>query len=80
MNADLFCGTLNPVMKVLQDAKLDKSKIYDVVLIGGSTRISKTQKSLQDFFKGKKLNKSINNDEAVACGVAVQTAIYWRQF
>uniref|UniRef100_A0A8C8T859 Heat shock cognate 71 kDa protein n=1 Tax=Peromyscus maniculatus bairdii TaxID=230844 RepID=A0A8C8T859_PERMB len=75
LNADLFQGTLDPVEKALRDAKLDKSQIHDIVLVGGSTRIPKTQKLLQDFFSGKELNKSINPDEAVAYGAAVQAAI-----
>jgi len=73
--SDLFKGTLEPVEKALRDAKLDKSKIDDIVLVGGSTRIPKIQKLLQDFFHGKELNKSINPDEAVAYGAAVQGAI-----
>jgi len=73
--ADLFRGTLEPVQKSLVDAKLDKSTIHDIVLVGGSTRIPKIQKLLQDFFNGKELNKSINPDEAVAYGAAVQAAI-----
>merc|ERR1711872_699129 len=59
----------------MRDAKLDKSTIHDIVLVGGSTRIPKIQKLLQDFFNGKELNKSINPDEAVAYGAAVQAAI-----
>jgi L1 cell adhesion molecule like protein len=73
--ADLFRGTLEPVEKALRDAKMDKSSIDDVVLVGGSTRIPKVQKLLSDFFNGKELNKSINPDEAVAYGAAVQAAI-----
>merc|ERR1712107_49017 len=73
--SDLFKGTLDPVEKALRDAKLDKSSIHDIVLVGGSTRIPKIQKLLQDFFNGKELNKSINPDEAVAYGAAVQAAI-----
>jgi len=73
--ADLFRGTLEPVEKALRDAKMDKSSINDVVLVGGSTRIPKVQKLLSDFFNGKDLNKSINPDEAVAYGAAVQAAI-----
>ncbi|CAL4178356.1 unnamed protein product [Meganyctiphanes norvegica] len=73
--ADLFRGTLEPVEKSLRDAKMDKSTIHDIVLVGGSTRIPKVQKLLQDFFNGKELNKSINPDEAVAYGAAVQAAI-----
>merc|ERR1719209_657800 len=73
--ADLFRGTLEPVEKSLRDAKMDKSSINDIVLVGGSTRIPKVQKLLQDFFNGKELNKSINPDEVVAYGAAVQAAI-----
>jgi L1 cell adhesion molecule like protein len=75
LNADLFRGTLEPVEKSLRDAKLDKASVHDIVLVGGSTRIPKIQKLLQDFFNGKELNKSINPDEAVAYGAAVQAAI-----
>merc|ERR1711881_525319 len=73
--SDLFKGTLEPVEKAMRDAKMDKSSINDVVLVGGSTRIPKIQKLLTDFFNGKELNKSINPDEAVAYGAAVQAAI-----
>jgi L1 cell adhesion molecule like protein len=73
--ADLFRSTMDPVEKSLRDAKLDKSQIHDIVLVGGSTRIPKVQKLLSDLFSGKELNKSINPDEAVAYGAAVQAAI-----
>ena len=73
--ADLFRSTLEPVEKALRDAKMDKSSIHDIVLVGGSTRIPKVQKLLQDYFNGKELNKSINPDEAVAYGAAIQAAI-----
>jgi len=73
--SDLFKGTLEPVEKAMRDAKLDKSSIDDLVMVGGSTRIPKVQKLLQDFFNGKELNKSINPDEAIAYGAAVQAAI-----
>ena len=73
--SDLFRGTLEPVEKVLRDSKLDKSQIHEVVLVGGSTRIPKIQKLLSDFFGGKKLNNSVNPDEAVAYGSAIQAAI-----
>merc|ERR1712079_979239 len=73
--SDLFRGTLEPVEKAMRDAKLDKSNINDVVLVGGSTRIPKIQKLLMDYFNGKELNRSINPDEAVAYGAAVQAAI-----
>ncbi|XP_038626035.1 LOW QUALITY PROTEIN: heat shock cognate 71 kDa protein-like [Tachyglossus aculeatus] len=75
LNADLFRGTLDPVVKALRDAKLNKSQIHDIVLVGGSTRILKIEKVLQDFFNGKELKKSTNQDEAVAYGAAVQAAI-----
>jgi heat shock protein 1/8 len=75
LNADLFRGTLEPVEKSLRDAKMDKIQVHEIVLVGGSTRIPKIQKLLQDFFNGKELNKSINPDEAVAYGAAVQAAI-----
>merc|ERR1719382_211728 len=75
MCADKFRSTLEPVERALRDAKMDKSSINDIVLVGGSTRIPKIQKLLQDFFNGKELNKSINPDEAVAYGAAVQAAI-----
>jgi len=73
--SDLFRSTMEPVEKALRDAKLDKGQIHEIVLVGGSTRIPKVQKLLQDFFNGKELNKSINPDEAVAYGAAVQAAI-----
>merc|ERR1712201_60370 len=73
--SDLFKGTLEPAEKAMRDAKMDKSSINDIVLVGGSTRIPKIQKLLQDFFNGKELNRSINPDEAVAYGAAVQAAI-----
>ena len=72
---DLFRGTLNPVEKVLRDSKMDKRSIHDVVLVGGSTRIPKIQNLLSEFFDNKELSKSINPDEAVAYGAAVQAAI-----
>lgn len=72
---DLFRSTLQPVERALNDAKLDKGQVHDVVLVGGSIRIPKIQKMLQDFFCGKPLNLSINPDEAVAYGAAVQAAI-----
>jgi len=75
LNADLFRATLEPVEQALQDAKMSKGDIHEVVLVGGSTRIPKVQKLLQDFFNGKELNRSINPDEAVAYGAAVQAAI-----
>jgi len=72
---DLFRGCLDPVEKVLRDSKLSKGQVDEIVLVGGSTRIPKVMQLLQDFFNGKELNKSINPDEAVAYGAAVQAAI-----
>lgn len=73
--SDLFKQCLEPVEQVIRDAKMDKSKINEVILVGGSTRIPKVQQLLSDFFGGKELNRSINPDEAVAHGAAVQAAI-----
>ncbi|KAH3902589.1 Heat shock protein SSA3 [Saccharomycodes ludwigii] len=73
--ADMFRSTLEPVEKVLRDSKLDKTQIDEIVLVGGSTRIPKIQKLVSDFFNGKEPNRSINPDEAVAYGAAVQAAI-----
>ncbi|TMW61186.1 hypothetical protein Poli38472_013649 [Pythium oligandrum] len=75
MCADYFRKTMEPVEKVLQDAKLSKGQVHEVVLVGGSTRIPKVQQLLGDFFNGKEPCKSINPDEAVAFGAAVQAAI-----
>ncbi|KNC98749.1 hsp71-like protein [Spizellomyces punctatus DAOM BR117] len=72
---DLFRATLEPVEKVLKDSKLAKHQVDEIVLVGGSTRIPKVQKLVSDFFNGKELNRSINPDEAVAYGAAVQAAI-----
>ncbi len=72
---DLFRKTFDPVEKVIKDSKISKSDIHEVVLVGGSTRIPKIQKQLSDFFNGKSLNKTINPDEAVAYGAAVQAAL-----
>merc|ERR1719269_376216 len=72
---DLFRSCMDPVEKVLRDAKMDKGQIHEVVLVGGSTRIPKVQSLLQDFFNGKELCKSINPDEAVAYGAAVQALL-----
>jgi heat shock protein 1/8 len=72
---DLFRSTLQPVDRVLTDAKIDKSQVHEIVLVGGSTRIPRIQKLITDYFNGKEPNKSINPDEAVAYGAAVQAAI-----
>ena len=75
LNMDMFRKCMEPVEKCMRDAKMDKSQVHEVVLVGGSTRIPKVQQLLQDFFNGKELCKSINPDEAVAYGAAVQAAI-----
>ena len=72
---DLFKATMEPVSSVLRDAKLDKSKVNEVVLVGGSTRVPKIQQLLQEYFNGKELCKSVNPDEAVSMGAAIQGAI-----
>ncbi|KAI0391924.1 heat shock protein 70 family [Xylariaceae sp. FL0594] len=75
LNMDLFKRTLKPVKQVLDDAKLKKEDIDDIVLVGGSTRIPKVQELLEEFFAGKKASKGINPDEAVAFGAAVQAGV-----
>ncbi|CAN9299210.1 Heat shock protein [Alternaria arborescens] len=75
LNQKAFAGTLDPVAQVLKDAAIAKDKVDEIVLVGGSTRIPKIQKLLSDYFNGKKLEKSINPDEAVAYGAAVQAGI-----
>ena len=73
--SDIFRRTLEPVEKVIRDAKIDKGSINEIILVGGSTRIPKIQQMLQEFFNGKELNRSIHPDEAVAYGAAVQAAV-----
>merc|ERR1719235_2471747 len=73
--ADLFRGTLDPVEKVLKDSKVDKGSVHEVVLVGGSTRIPKVQELITNYFNGKEPCRSINPDEAVAYGAAVQANI-----
>ncbi|CAG9480544.1 heat shock protein 70, putative [Plasmodium vivax] len=75
LNDDLFRETLEPVKKVLDDAKYEKSKIDEIVLVGGSTRIPKIQQIIKEFFNGKEPNRGINPDEAVAYGAAIQAGI-----
>ncbi|EJT46404.1 heat shock protein 70 [Trichosporon asahii var. asahii CBS 2479] len=72
---DLFRSTMEPVEKVLRDAKIDKANVNEIVLVGGSTRIPKIQKLVSDMFSGREPNRSINPDEAVAYGAAVQASI-----
>ena len=73
--SDLFQKVLRPVEQVLRDANIGKSDVTEIVLVGGSTRIPRIQKLLQDFFNGKELNKSVNPDEVVAAGAAIQADI-----
>jgi heat shock protein 5 len=75
LNNDLFKKTLGPVKSVLEDSKLKKSEIDEIVLVGGSTRIPKVQQLLKEFFNGKEPNRGINPDEAVAYGAAVQGGV-----
>ena len=71
----IFRKAMEPVQQAMQDAKMSKTDIHDIVLVGGSTRIPKIQQLLKDYFGGKELCQSINPDEAVAYGAAVQGAI-----
>ena len=73
--SDLFKKTMDPVEKVLRDAKVSKSQVHEIVLVGGSTRIPKIQNLLKEFFNGKELNKSQNPDEVVSIGSAIEAAI-----
>merc|ERR1719262_1115759 len=76
---DYFRNSMGPVEKVLRDSGIDKRSVHEIVLVGGSTRIPKVQTLLQEFFNGKEPNRSINPDEAVAYGAAVQAAILTNQ-
>ena len=73
--ADIYRQCMECVDKVMRDAQIDKSQIHEIVLVGGSSRIPKIQQMLSDYFNGKELCKSVNPDEAVAYGAAVQAAI-----
>ncbi|KAJ1300939.1 hypothetical protein OPQ81_003365 [Rhizoctonia solani] len=75
---DLFRRSLEPIEKVLHDARIDKKNVDDVVLVGGSTRILRITKLVSEFFNGKVPNRSINPEEAVAHGAAIQAAILSR--
>jgi len=75
LNSDLFRKTLESVEKALKDSKLSKADIHDIVMVGGSTRIPKIKQMLSAFFNGKELCNSVNPDEAVAYGAAIQAAI-----
>ncbi|GMT27071.1 hypothetical protein PFISCL1PPCAC_18368, partial [Pristionchus fissidentatus] len=75
---DLFRATLGPVENCLRDAKMEKSSIDEIILVGGSSRLLKIQQLLSDLFDGKTLNKSVNPDETVAVGAAIYAAIMGR--
>merc|ERR1712048_932804 len=75
LNMDYFRNSMGPVEKCLRDSGIDKKNVHEVVLVGGSTRIPKVQQLIQEFFNGKEPCRSINPDEAVAFGAAVQAAI-----
>ena len=75
LNMDLFKKTLKPVEQVLKDANVKKADVHDIVLVGGSTRIPKVKALLEEFFNGKQASQSINPDEAVAFGAAIQGGI-----
>ena len=75
LNSDLFRKTLEPVEKALKDSKFTKSEIHEIVMVGGSTRIPKIKEMLKTYFNGKELCNSVNPDEAVAYGAAIQAAI-----
>jgi heat shock protein 1/8 len=75
MCMDLYRKCITAVGKVLEDSKLGKSDIHDIVLVGGSTRIPKLQQMLSEFFNGKELCKSVNVDECVSVGAAIQGAV-----
>merc|ERR1711959_339917 len=75
LNMDYFRNSMGPVEKCLRDSGIDKRNVHEVVLVGGSTRIPKVQQLIQEFFNGKEPCRSINPDEAVAYGAAVQAAI-----
>merc|ERR1712032_159452 len=79
LNMDYFRNSMGPVEKCMRDSGIDNKNVHEIVLVGGSTRIPKVQSMLQEFFNGKEPNKSINPDEAVAYGAAVQAAILTNQ-
>jgi len=71
----VFTRTLDPLDRLLKDAKMSKGDIHEIVLVGGTTRIPRIQELLSNYFNGKQLNKSLNPDEAIAYGAAVQASI-----
>jgi molecular chaperone DnaK (HSP70) len=75
LNSDLFKKTMKPISQVLKDADMKKTEVDEIILVGGSSRIPKVQQIIKDFFDGKEPNRSINPDEAVAYGAAVQGGV-----
>ncbi|BAS73780.1 heat shock cognate 70 kDa protein [Oryza sativa Japonica Group] len=75
LNLDLFCKCLDPIKKCLTGAKMDRSSVDDVVFVGGSTRIPRVRRLIQDLFDGKELRKDISSDEAAACGAATMASL-----
>ena len=73
--SDLFAKCISPIEEALKDAELDKKNINEIVMVGGSSRIPKIVEILKNYFGGKEVKKTINPDEAVACGAAIQAAI-----
>ena len=72
---DLFKKCFPPLEMLLKDAKISKSQINEIILLGGSSRIPKIQEMIKEFFNGKELNKSLNPDEAKVCGASIGAAI-----
>ena len=75
LGEEVFNRIMKPVKQVITDSGMSKDEIHDIILVGGSTRIPKIQDLVATFFNGKTLNKSVNPDEAVAYGAAVQAAV-----
>ncbi len=75
LSEGLMKRCMEPIDQVLRDSKISKDQVHEVVMVGGSSRIPKVRQMLSDFFNGKKLNDSVNPDEAVAYGAAVQAHI-----
>ena len=75
MCSSLFEKSMEPVKRVMQDSKIDKGHIDDIVLVGGSTRIPRIRELLTAFFNGKELCNSVNPDECVALGATIQAGV-----
>ena len=72
---ELFKSMIHPIENAIKDAKISKSQIDDIILVGGSSRIQRIQKMLKEFFNGRELNKGLNPEEAIAYGLAIQASI-----